>query len=79
MIADGVIPDRHVYDILLGDRIRCGKFEDVASIIEEMSIRRQPPLAETYTTIITALAKRGDPVAAESSYQRAHREGVKPD
>lgn len=79
MIADGVMPDRHVYDILLGDCIRRGKFEDVASIIEEMSLRRQPPLAETYTTIITALAKRGDPVAAESFYKRALREGVTPD
>ena len=79
MIADGVMPDRHVYNILLGDCIRRGKFEDVASIIEEMCLRRQPPLAETYTTIITALAKRGDPVTAESFYRRALREGVKPD
>jgi len=79
MIADGVMPDRHVYNILLGDCIRRGKFEDVASIVEEMSLRRQPPLAETYTTIITALAKRGDPATAESFYKRALREGVKPD
>jgi len=79
MIADGVMPDRHVYNILLEDCIRRGKFEDVASIIEEMRLRRQPPLAETYTTIITALAKCGDPVTAESVYKRALREGVKPD
>lgn len=79
MIADGVMPDRHVYNILLEDCVRRGKFEEMASIIEEMRLRRQPPLTETYTTIITALAKRGDPVTAESVYKRALREGVRPD
>jgi pentatricopeptide repeat protein len=79
MIADGIKPDRHVYNILLGDCVRRGMFEDVPSIIEEMRLRRLPPLAETYTTIITALAKRGDPVMAETFYKKALREGVRPD
>ena len=79
MIADGVKPDRHVYNILLEDCARRGMFEDVASIIAEMRIRNLPPLAETYTTVITALAKRGDPVTAEAFYKKALREGVKPD
>ncbi|KAI0254830.1 hypothetical protein BJV78DRAFT_1279922 [Lactifluus subvellereus] len=79
MIDDGVMPDRHVYNILLEDRARRGMFEDVASILKEMRIRRLPPLAEAYTTVITALAKRGDPVAAEAFYKKALREGVKPD
>jgi pentatricopeptide repeat-containing protein PET309 len=79
MIADGLKPDRHVYNILLEDCIRRGMFEDAASIIEEMRIRELPPLAETYTTIIAALAKRGDPVMAETYYKKALREGVKPD
>ena len=79
MIADSVKPDRHVYDILVGDCVRRGLFEDAASIIEEMRIRGFPPLAETYTTIITALAKRGDPIMAETFYKKALREGVKPD
>ncbi|KAH9965808.1 hypothetical protein BC827DRAFT_1264898 [Russula dissimulans] len=79
MIADGVKPDRHVYNILLEDCARRGIFEDVTSIIEEMRIRNLPPLAETYTTVITALAKRGDPVTAEAFYKKALREGVKPD
>ena len=79
MIADGVKPDRHVYNILLEDCARRGMFEDVASIIEEMRIHRLPPLAETYTTVITALAKRGDSVTAEAFYKKALREGIKPD
>jgi pentatricopeptide repeat protein len=79
MIADGVKPDRYVYNILLEDCVRRGTFEDVFSIIEEMRILRLPPLAEAYTTIITALAKRGDPVTAETFYKKALREGVKPD
>ncbi|KAI9513271.1 hypothetical protein F5148DRAFT_1278997 [Russula earlei] len=79
MIADGVEPDRHVYNILLEDRAQRGMFEDVASIIDDMRIRQLPPLAETYTTVITALAKRGDPVTAEAFYKKAVREGVKPD
>ena len=79
MIADGVKPDRHVYNILLEDYAQRGMFEDVASIIKEMRARGLPPFAETYTTVITALAKRGDPVAAEAFYKKALREGVKPD
>jgi pentatricopeptide repeat-containing protein PET309 len=79
MITDDVKPDRHVYNILLEDRVQRGMLEDVASIIKEMRIRRLAPLAETYTTVITALANRGDPVTAEAFYQRALREGVKPD
>jgi pentatricopeptide repeat-containing protein PET309 len=79
MIADGVKPDRHVYNILLEDCVRRGMFEDVASIIEEMRILRLPPLAEAYTTIISALAKRGDPIMAETFYKKALREGIKPD
>jgi pentatricopeptide repeat-containing protein PET309 len=79
MIAEGLKPDRHVYNILMDDCIRRGKFEDAASIIEEMRIRQLPPLAETYTTIIAALAKRRDPVMAEAYYRQALREGVKPD
>ena len=79
MIADGVKPDRHVYNILIDDCVRRGMFEDAASIIEEMRIRQLPPLAETYTTIIAALARRGDPVMAEAYYKQALREGVKPD
>jgi pentatricopeptide repeat protein len=79
MLADGIKPDRHVYNILLGDCVRRGMFEDVFSIVEEMRLRRLPPLAETYTTIITALAKRGDSVMAETFYKKALREGVKPD
>jgi pentatricopeptide repeat-containing protein PET309 len=79
MIADGVKPDRHVYNILLEDCAQRGRFEDVASIIKEMRIRGLPPLAEAYTTVITALAKRGDPVTAEAFYKKALREGVKPD
>jgi pentatricopeptide repeat-containing protein PET309 len=79
MIADGLEPDRHVYNILIEDCVRSGMFEDAASIIEEMRNRQLPPLAETYTTIIAALAERGDPVMAEAYYKRALREGVKPD
>jgi pentatricopeptide repeat-containing protein PET309 len=79
MIADGVAPDRHVYNILLQDCAGRGRLEDVASIIKEMRIRGLPPLAETYTTVITALAKRGDPVTAEAFYKKALREGIKPD
>lgn len=79
MINDGVMPDRHVYNILLEDRAQRGMFEDVASILKEMRIRRLPPLAEAYTTVLTALAKRGDPVAAEAFYKKALREGIKPD
>jgi len=79
MIADGVKPDRHVYNILLKDHVRRGKFEDAASIIEEMRNRQLPPLADIYTTIIAALAKNGDPVMAETYYKKALREGVKPD
>jgi pentatricopeptide repeat protein len=79
MIADGVKPDRHVYNILLDDCAQRGRFEDVASIIKDMRIRGLPPLAEAYTTVITALAKRGDPVTAEAFYKKALREGVKPD
>jgi pentatricopeptide repeat-containing protein PET309 len=79
MIADGVMPDRHVYNILLEDRARRGMLGDVAAIIKEMRARHLSPLAETYTTVITALAKRGDPVAAEAYYKRALKEGVKPD
>ena len=79
MIADGLEPDRHVYNILIDDCLRRGMFEDAASIIKEMRIRQLPPLAETYTTIIAALAKRGDPVMAEAYYKQALREGVKPD
>ena len=79
MIADGVAPDRHVYNILLEDCARRGKLEDVASIIQEMHIRGLPPLAETYTTVVTALAKRGDPVTAEAFYLKGLKQGVKPD
>lgn len=79
MVADGLKPDRHVYNILLEDCVRRGMFEDAASIIEEMRTRQLPPLAATYTTIIAALAKRGDPVMAEAYYKQALREGVKPD
>jgi pentatricopeptide repeat-containing protein PET309 len=79
MIADGLKPDRHVYNILVEDCVRRGMFEDATSIIEEMRIHQLPPFAETYTTIIAALAKRGDPVMAEEYYKRALREGVKPD
>jgi pentatricopeptide repeat-containing protein PET309 len=79
MVADGLKPDRHVYNILLEDCVRRGMFEDAASIIKEMRNRELPPLAETYTTIIAALGKRGDPVMAENYYKRALREGVKPD
>ena len=79
MVADGVKPDRHVYNILLEDCVRRGMFDDAASIIEEMRKRELPPLAETYTTIIAALAKRGDPVMAEAYYRQALKEGVKPD
>ncbi|KAI0303962.1 hypothetical protein BC826DRAFT_1100890 [Russula brevipes] len=79
MIADGVKPDRHVYNILLEDCAQRGRFEDVASVIKDMRIRGLPPLAEAYTTIITALAKRGDTVTAEAFYKKALREGVKPD
>lgn len=79
MIADGVTPDRHVYNILLEDRARRGMLGDVATIIKEMRARHLSPLAETYTTVITALAGRGDPVAAETYYKRALKEGVKPD
>ncbi|KAH9977659.1 hypothetical protein BGW80DRAFT_1455839 [Lactifluus volemus] len=79
MIADGVKPDRHVYNILLEDRAQRDMFEDVASIIKEMRARGLPPLVETYTTVITALARRGDVVAAEAFYKKALREGVKPD
>ena len=79
MIADGLKPDQHVYNILIEDRVRRGMFDDVASIVEEMRIRQLPPLAETYTTIIAAVAKRGDPVMAEAYYKKAIRENVKPD
>ena len=79
MIADGVTPDRHVYNILLEDRARRGMLGDVATIIKEMRAHHLSPLAETYTTVITALAKRGDPVAAETYYKRALKERVKPD
>lgn len=79
MTADGVVPDRHVYNILLEDRACRGMLGDVAAIIKEMRVRHLPPLAVTYTTVITALAKRGDPVAAEAYYKRALKEGVKPD
>jgi pentatricopeptide repeat-containing protein PET309 len=79
MIADDVKPDRHVYNLMLEDRAQRGTLEDVASIIREMHTRGLPPLAEAYTTVITALGKRGDPVAAEAFYKRALREGVKPD
>ncbi|KAH9179566.1 hypothetical protein EDB89DRAFT_1877415 [Lactarius sanguifluus] len=79
MTADGVVPDRHVYNILLEDRASRGMLEDVAAIIKEMRIRHLPPLAVTFTTVITALAKRGDPVAAEAYYKKALKEGIKPD
>ena len=79
MTADGVVPDRHVFNILLEDCARRGRLEDVATIIKKMRGRHLAPLAETYTTVITALAKRGDPVAAEAYYKRALKEGVKPD
>ncbi|KAI9467140.1 hypothetical protein BJY52DRAFT_1219923 [Lactarius psammicola] len=79
MTADGVTPDRHVYNILLEDRARRGMLGNVTAIIKEMRVRHLPPLAVTYTTVITALAKRGDPVAAEAYYKRALKEGVKPD
>ncbi|KAH9060953.1 hypothetical protein EDB87DRAFT_1808159 [Lactarius vividus] len=79
MAADGVVPDRHVYNILLEDRASRGMLGDVAAIIKEMRARHLSPLAVTYTTVITALAKRGDPVAAEAYYKKALNEGIKPD
>ncbi|KAI0268132.1 hypothetical protein BC834DRAFT_968352 [Gloeopeniophorella convolvens] len=79
MIADGVKPDRHVYNILLSECADSGALDDVAAVIEEMRNHGLPPLAETYTTVIAALAKRGDPVAAEAYYKKALREGIKPD
>ena len=79
MTADGVMPDRHVYNVLLEDSARRGMLGDVAAIIKEMRVRHLPPLTEAYTTVITCLAKRGDPVAAEAYYKRALNEGIKPD
>ena len=79
MVADGLKPDRHVFNILIGDCVRRGMFEDAASIIKKMRSSGLPPLCETYTTIITGLAKRGDPVMAEAYYKKALEENVKPD
>ena len=79
MIADGLKPDRHVYNILIGDCVRRGMFEDAASIVEEMRTCGLPPLCETYTTIIAGLAEHGDPVMAEAYYKKALEENVKPD
>ncbi|KAF8272116.1 hypothetical protein EI94DRAFT_1719030 [Lactarius quietus] len=84
-------PDVHHYTAVLMAHSNAGDSEGLnkwfgnmiadacAAIIKEMRTRHLSPFAETYTTVIAALAKLGDPVAAEAYYKRALKEGVKPD
>ncbi|EIM85727.1 uncharacterized protein STEHIDRAFT_99442 [Stereum hirsutum FP-91666 SS1] len=79
MIDAGFAPDQHVYGLLIQSFASRGELETVASIMDQMREAGLRPSAATYTTVISMLSKRKDPVAAEAMYKRAIREGIFPD
>lgn len=79
MSKAGITPDEYVYNVILKSFAQRGEVDSVAALLDQMRSAGMQPSAVSYTTAITLLAQRRDPVAAESLYKRALREGVVPD
>ncbi|KAF8897807.1 hypothetical protein BD779DRAFT_1465909 [Infundibulicybe gibba] len=79
MSGDGVAPDIYVYTIILKLFAMHGDMDSIAAVLTQMHDVGIPPNHVSYTTIITLLAHRKDPVGAEAIYERAVREGIRPD
>ncbi|KIJ20386.1 hypothetical protein PAXINDRAFT_127154 [Paxillus involutus ATCC 200175] len=79
MLDAGHSPDAYVYNIILQSFASRGEVGSVAAILEQMRAAQIMPTHVHYTSVITLLAQRKDPVAAETIYKRALREGITPD
>ncbi|KAF9238758.1 hypothetical protein BU15DRAFT_88216 [Melanogaster broomeanus] len=79
MLDAGHSPDGHVYNIILKSFSSRGEVDSVSAILDQMRSARIMPTHVHYTSVITLLAQRKDPIAAEAIYKRAVHEGVIPD
>jgi len=79
MSQAGITPDEYVYSVVLKSFAMRGEVDSLAGVLDQMRSAGVQLSVVPYTTAITLLAHRKDPVAAEALFKRALEEGVVPD
>jgi pentatricopeptide repeat protein len=59
MAGDGVVPNLHVYHILIGAFAKCGRMDGAMLFFEDMLKHGLNPNEVTYLTVIAALCRMG--------------------
>jgi len=79
MAEDKIIPDAHIYAILLKGFGSSGDIPSFSKLLGRMNSFGVPLNLHGYTTIISLLAQTGDSFGAEQTYKKALKDGIKPD
>ena len=79
MIEDNITPDDHTYGVLVKGLSISRNTTSLFQLLERMKSSGVTFGLYGYTTLISFLAKTGDSVGAERTYQRAVKQGIKPD
>ena len=79
MVEDKISPDPHTYAILLKGFGSSGNFPSFSRLLGRMNSFGVPLNLHGYTTVISLLAQTGDSFGAEQMFQKALKDGIKPD
>lgn len=79
MMEDNIAPDDYVYAVLVNGFSSSRDITSLSKLLEKMKSTGITLNLHGYTTVISFLARTGDSVEAERTYQQALRNGIKPD
>lgn len=79
MMEDNIAPDDYIYAILVKGFTSSRDVSSLSKLLEKMRSTGVTLNLHGYTTVISFLARTGDSVEAERTYQLALRHGIKPD
>ena len=79
MMNDDIPPDDYVYAILIKGFGSAGDITSLSKLLERMKFTGVKLNLHGYTTVIAFLARTGDSVEAERTYNQALEFGIKPD
>ena len=79
MTEDGIAPDNYTYNVLIEGYISSCDSTSLTTLLGRMRVIGVTLDLRGYTSIISFLARTGDSVEAERTYQRAIENGIKPD
>ena len=79
MMGDNIVPDEYIFSILVSGFTSSRDITSLSALLNKMKSTGVKMGLHAYTTAIYFLARTGDSVEAERTYQQALKNGIKPD